>query len=179
MKTRLLSVAFAFSAAIASASPAWTWDTYVPADWTASPENFLVGNAPTLSTGRYTENGKNLSAETLTLCDGTVPPAVGDYSGIFGIVNGTLTWTFDTARILHKLRFYTFWGDGGRDGVNINQIKVLYSGESDWSVLTSVPAYSVACGNNSSSAGALPKPVFPPVTIAFLPVKSNNFIIFS
>ena len=155
MKTRLLSVAFAFSAAIASASPAWTWDTYVPADWTASPENFLVGNAPTLSTGRYTENGKNLSAETLTLCDGTVPPAVGDYSGIFGIVNGTLTWTFDTARILHKLRFYTFWGDGGRDGVNINQIKVLYSGESDWSVLTSVPAYSVACGNNSSSAGAL------------------------
>ena len=73
MNRYFLSCVFALAAAIASASPAWTWGTYVPADWTASHENFLTGNAPTLSTGRYTAGGKHLSADTLTLPAGDAP----------------------------------------------------------------------------------------------------------
>lgn len=135
----------------------WETGQYTPATWTAKTSgdgNILAGCiADPSAIVYYTEAGKPLTQDAAALTDGVVPGASIDYTKVFGIRSGSVTWTFESAMTLDSIRIFTRWGDGGRDGIAISKVEVLRSGDAGYSD-TGAPAISYGVGNNASG-GAL------------------------
>ena len=160
MKKTVLPLLSILSLALAAqASPTWETGNYDPATWTASSGNLIAGVSATDGLSYYNEGGKTMaqnlaggSADAMSaLTDGVVPGTSMDYNKVVGIMGGTLTWTLASAANLTSLRIFTRWGDGGRDGIYTRSLAVLYAGDTEYTVLDTVPRADVGRGDNGTS----------------------------
>ena len=133
MKHLILSLIVGL-AGIVSAAPTWTTGSYEWKDWTPLDDNILLGTVPAKSgTTTYTWN---TPAETVT--NGKLEDKVGDGLTL-GVKDGTiLTWTFNEAMTIEKIRFtaqddyLTAWNGHAYDGVAVKSIEVLPFGTAEW-----------------------------------------------
>ena len=138
------------------ASPAWETGSYDPDAWTPSANNLIANVVATDGLSYYDENNKTMAQNTgdgngiVALTDGVVPGSSMDYTKVTGIIGGTLAWGLTSPVNLTEINIFTRWGDGGRDGIAIDSVAVLYDGESEWTTLDSVPALSVGMNDNNS-----------------------------
>ena len=136
MKYLILSLVAGF-AGVVSAAPSWTTGSYEWKDWTPLDNNILLGNVPAKSgTTTYTWN---TPAETVT--NGKLEDKVGDGLTL-GVKDGTiLTWTFNEAMTIEKIRFtaqddyLSNWNGHAYDGVAVKSIEVLPFGTTEWGSL--------------------------------------------
>lgn len=146
----VFGLALAANAVFAAVS--WQTGSYTPGDWEPADNNILAGLVAEDGLSHYVEGGKAMTQDVAALTDGVVPTS-GDYTKVVGVSGGTLTWALPQEYSLLQLRVFTWWGDGGRDGIHISEIAVKHGGSSEWTVLD-VPAVNYGCGNNGT-AGSL------------------------
>ncbi len=153
----MLAAAFAaLSVPVCSfAEVGWTSGECVHANWLPAGDNVLLSATARDNLSYYNENGKtmaqnkNPSEAMSALRDGSV---VGGYEGAVGIAGGSLVYQLNDIVDLDSIAFYTYWGDGGRDGIGISQISVSKDGET-WTRVGG--PCSVGIGDNGSSEHGL------------------------
>ncbi len=154
----MLAAAFAaLSVPVCSfAEVGWTSGVCDHANWLPASDNVLGTATVTNGLSYYNENGKtmaqnkNPSEAMSALRDGRV---VDGFGGAVGIAGGWLVYQLNDIVDLDSIAFYTYWGDGGRDGISISQISVSKDGE-DWTTVGG-GSCSVGIGDNDSSKNGL------------------------
>ena len=96
------------------------------------------------------------TASAAVLVDGNVhmPSGYPDYNIIYGIQQGTFTYTFASPTNIAEIAIFSRWGNGGRDGMRISDVLVQHEGSDEWQ--SAVPnELSIGIGDNNSSPGAM------------------------
>lgn len=153
----MLTAAFAaLSVPVCSfAEVGWTSGKCDHDNWLPAGDNVLLSATAMDNLRYYNENGKtmaqnkNPSEAMSALRDGRV---VDGYEGAVGIAGGSLVYQLNDIVDLDSIAFYTYWGDGGRDGIGISQISVSKDGET-WTPVGG--PCSVGIGDNGSSEHGL------------------------
>ena len=123
----MLVLGIALAAGHALATVSWQTGSYTPGDWAPADYNILRGIAADNGLNHYVESGKPMTQDTAALTDGIVPTSI-DYTKVVGISGGTLSWELPQEHSLMQLRIFTWWGDGGRDGIHISEVAVKCEG---------------------------------------------------
>lgn len=153
----LIAVSLFFNTVYGAA--VWETGAYTPSEWKPSSDNLLTKENvedTKYSLTPYIETGKIFS-EAEGLVDGVVPDVDGknvDYTKVVGIKSGSVAWKLNKASDIYEVKFFSRWGDGGRDGIAIDSVQVSSDGV-EW-VTVSTEAVSYGVGTTSTpGAGAL------------------------
>ena len=108
---------------------------------------------------RYVESTKPGNAagnsNVSVLFDGDVlMHSARDWSKTCSMQKGIFTFTFPQPTNIAEIALFTFWGNGGRDGIAVSNVLVQTSASSEWMKICPV-TLSVGVNNNSSSHGAM------------------------
>lgn len=153
----LIAVSLFFNTVYGAA--VWETGAYTPSEWKPSSDNLLTEENVVVTENSltpYSETGKIFSGAE-GLVDGVVPDVDGknvDYTKVVGIKSGSVAWKLNKASDIYEVKFFSRWGDGGRDGIAIDSVQVSSDGV-EW-VAVSTEAVSYGVGTTSTpGAGAL------------------------
>lgn len=153
----LIAVSLFFNTVYGAA--VWETGAYTPSEWKPSSDNLLTEENVVVTENSltpYSETGKIFSGAE-GLVDGVVPDVDGknvDYTKVVGIKSGSVAWKLNKASDIYEVKFFSRWGDGGRDGIAIDSVQVSSDGV-EW-VTVSTEAVSYGAGTTSTpGAGAL------------------------
>ena len=146
-----------FACATLSAEMAWETGAYDARDWDPGDNNILrLGTTKLLDTSAVVRGNGTGAQDTnnpAMLTDGEGADGEFDSAKIMSASSGHVEWSFAKPMYLSELRIYSRWANGGRDGIAIDDVKVRYSENGEW---TSLGCGDVAYGlNNNSTAGSL------------------------
>lgn len=153
----LIAVSLFFNTVYGAA--VWETGAYTPSEWKPSSDNLLTEEDVVVTENSltpYSETGKIFSGAE-GLVDGVVPDVDGknvDYTKVVGIKSGSVAWKLNKASDIYEVKFFSRWGDGGRDGIAIDSVQVSSDGV-EW-VTVSTEAVSYGVGTTSTpGVGAL------------------------
>ena len=146
-----------FAASSLFAETAWVTGAYDTRDWDPGEDNILrMGTTTLLGTSAVVRGNGTAAQDTnnpALLTDGEGADGAFDSAKIMSASSGHVEWSFESPMYLGELRIYSRWGNGGRDGIAIDDVKVKYSSEGEW---TSLGCGAVSYGlNDNNTAGSL------------------------
>lgn len=140
----------------------WETGSYTPSAWRPSSNNLLFRDGVKFTVDQlkpYTKDNPKY-AESEALFDGSVPSEDGksvDYTKVLALTEAIFTWDLGEESFdIYEVKFFSRWGDGGRDGISIESVQVS-SDNVSW---TTIDASSIQYGTksrdgNNNSTGAL------------------------
>ena len=142
-----------FAASSLFAETAWVTGAYDTRDWDPCDNNILRLDTTTLLGTSAVVRGFGDTNDPALLTDGAGADGAFDSTKIMCASSGHVEWSFGKPMYLYELRIYSRWGDGGRDGIAIDDVKVKYSSDGEW---TSLGCGAVSYGlNDNNTAGSL------------------------
>ena len=113
-----------FAASSLFAETAWVTGAYDTRDWDPGEDNILRLDTTTLLGTSAVVRGFGDTNDPALLTDGAGADGAFDSTKIMCASSGHVEWSFGKPMYLYELRIYSRWGDGGRDGIAIDDVKV-------------------------------------------------------
>lgn len=161
--------------------PVWTTGSYELTNWTSAAKNVLPAATLANNAISYYSEGTRTDNKPENLTDRAVPPVKTTYEKIVGVKGGNIEWTLDQPYYIDSVSFFTSWGDGGRDGIAVDQILYKCDGGTEWiEAAGPIDANSVSFGvGDSTTSGNLFATLANTNGVAFMEKATALKVVFS